>query len=135
MHTVHEFLLFYDGQCPLCCREVAWLRARNRCGKLRLQDIHAPDFDPAIYATSMEALMAEIHGLLPDGRLVKGMDAFYAAYSAVGLGWLMAPTRWPLLKDIFDRLYLWFARHRLRLGALLGRNCQGKSCGMQKSSD
>lgn len=77
--------------------------------------------------------MAEIHGVYPDGRLVKGATAFRAAYRAVGLGWLLAPTGWPLLKPLFDRLYALFARHRLRLGHYFGGNpCQDGRCEIPK---
>lgn len=132
MNSKHEFTLLYDGRCPICRKEVAWLRSRNQQNKLGLQDIHAEDFNPAHYDKSLDELMAEIHGVCADGRLIKGMPVFYAAYSAVGLGWLMAPTRWPLLKPLFDSLYAWFARHRLGLGALFGaKACQDARCSIR----
>ncbi|AMK75349.1 MULTISPECIES: thiol-disulfide oxidoreductase DCC family protein [Methylomonas] len=132
MNTKHEFILLYDGRCPICRKEVAWLRSRNKYNKLGLQDIHAEEFIPKHYGKSLDELMAEIHGLFPDGRLIKGMPVFYAAYSAVGLGWLIAPARWPLLRPLFDSLYAWFARHRLGLGALFGaKTCQVGSCSIR----
>jgi len=42
------------------------------------------------------------------------MEVFRRAYGAVGLGWLLAPSRWPLLGRLFDAAYRWFARNRLR---------------------
>ena len=45
-----------------------------------------------------------------------------------GLGWLVAPTGWPLLRPLFDRLYGGFARHRIGLGRLFGRRCDSGSC-------
>lgn len=124
-----EFTLLYDGQCPICRREVARLRSRNRHARLGLQDIHDAEFDATRYRKTTAELMAEIHGLRPDGTLIKGMEAFRAAYAAVGLGWLLAPTRWPLLKPLFDGLYRIFARHRLRLGSLFGGpDCRNGKC-------
>ncbi|MHC4091525.1 MAG: DCC1-like thiol-disulfide oxidoreductase family protein [Planctomycetota bacterium] len=29
--------------------------------------------------------------------------------------WLLAPTRWPLVKGLADAAYAWFAGNRLRL--------------------
>jgi predicted DCC family thiol-disulfide oxidoreductase YuxK len=111
-----EFTLLYDGGCPLCAREVAMLRRRDRGrGALALVDIAAPDFDPARYGRSYESLMARIHGVLPDGAVIEGMEVFRRAYAAVGLGWLLAPSRWPLFGRAFDAAYRWFARNRLRL--------------------
>jgi predicted DCC family thiol-disulfide oxidoreductase YuxK len=113
--TRPEFTLLYDGDCPLCSREVAMLRRRDRGrGHLALVDIAASDFDPARYGRDRESLMARIHGVRPDGTVVEGMEVFRRAYAAVGLGWLLAPSRWPLVGRAFDAAYGWFARNRLR---------------------
>lgn len=114
-----EFTLLYDGLCPICRREVAWLFVRNKFGRLGFQDINDAGFDPALYGKSLAELMAEIHGVYPDGRIIKGMSVFRATYSAVGLGWLLASTGWPLLKPLFDLLYRLFAKYRLRLARLV----------------
>ena len=66
-------------------------------------DITARGFDPARYGTTRAALMGRMHALAPDGRLLVGMDAIRAAYSAVGLGWLLAPTRLPLVRRLAER--------------------------------
>jgi predicted DCC family thiol-disulfide oxidoreductase YuxK len=73
--------------------------------------------------------MGEIHGVYPDGQIIKGVDVFVATYQAVGLGCIFAPTRWPVLKTLFDTLYLLFARYRLRLGLLFGTSsCRVNKC-------
>ncbi len=41
-----EFKLLYDGDCPFCRREAEWLRRRDRAGRLALENISAPGFDP-----------------------------------------------------------------------------------------
>ena len=108
--------VLYDGDCPLCRREIAMLRRRDPEGRAaRFEDIAAPGFDAFQYGTTHEALMARIHGVLPDGTLVEGVEVFRRMYGAVGLGWLVAPTRWPGLRSLFDFAYRWFARNRLRL--------------------
>lgn len=136
MNGNYDVILFYDGQCPICRKEVAWLRWKNKRGRLALQDIHDPAFDPAIYGKTFDEFMAEIHGLYPDGRLIKGIEVFQAAYLAVGLGWLIAPLGWPLTKPFFAYLYRLFARHRLRLGRLFGANpCVSGTCGITPPLD
>jgi predicted DCC family thiol-disulfide oxidoreductase YuxK len=106
-----------DGACPLCRAEAALLRRldRNR-GRLVLEDIAGPSFEPAGVGRSLDELMGTIHGVLPDGTIVTGMEVFRRAYGAVGLGWLLAPTAWPGLRPLFDRAYRWFARNRLPAG-------------------
>jgi len=107
--------LLYDGECPLCSREIRFLRARD-CGRgrIRFEDIAAPGFDPSRYGLDAHRVMARIHGVLPDGTVVEGVEVFRRAYAAVGLGWLLAPTRWPGLRALADRAYRVFARNRLR---------------------
>lgn len=126
-----EFVFLYDGDCPICQKEVAWLRWKNKQGRLGFQDINAEDFDASMFGKTHDDLMAEIHGIYSDGTIIKGIDVFYAAYKAVGLGWLMAPLRWPLLKPLFETLYRLFARNRLRLGRLLAKQtCEKGNCKM-----
>lgn len=120
-----ELTLLYDGLCPICRKEAAWLKRLNTAKKLAFQDINTTDFNAAQYGISYELLMAEIHAQKANGQLIKGMPVFRALYQAVGLGWLLAPTGWPLLRPLFDWLYLCFAQHRGKLGTFLAR---GKYC-------
>jgi predicted DCC family thiol-disulfide oxidoreductase YuxK len=84
-------------------------------GRIKLVDIAQPGFDPGAYGRTMNDVMGSIHGVTPDGRVVSGPEVFRLAYGAVGWGWLWAPTGWPVLRPIFDRLYRVFARLRLKL--------------------
>ena len=72
------------------------------------------DFDAAAHGTDLATLMARIHGVLPDGTLIEGVEVFRRAYAAAGLGWLVAPTRWPGLRQLSEWAYRVFARNRLR---------------------
>jgi predicted DCC family thiol-disulfide oxidoreductase YuxK len=124
-----ELQILYDGDCPLCSREIAALRRLDRKSRLSLVDIAAPGFDPSRYGLDRAAVMGRIHAALPDGRVVEGMEVFRRAYRAVGLGWLLAPSRWPGLRRLFDAAYRVFARNRLRW---TGR--QEASCGTERCS-
>ena len=121
-----QFEVFYDGDCPLCMKEIGmlqWMDKKN--GNILFTDIAAPDFD-AVGTTglTMDDLMAEIYGRLPSGELVKGMEVFRQLYGAVGLGALFAPTAWRPLRPIFDAIYMGFAKNRLRM---TGR-CSDEGC-------
>jgi predicted DCC family thiol-disulfide oxidoreductase YuxK len=122
------FKLLYDGGCPFCRLEARWLAWWNKRGQLVLEDITAPDFDAAKYGTSHDELMGVMHGVMPDGTLVKKVEAFRQAYRAVGLGWVLAPTGWPLLRPIFDGLYALFARYRVPASRLFGGGCDSGTC-------
>jgi len=122
--------LFYDGACPLCAREARALGRLDRRGRLKLTDFAAPGFDPARAGVPMERLLARIHGRLPDGTIIEGVEVFRKAYEAVGLRLLVAPTRLPGVSWLLDRAYAWFARNRLRL---TGR-CEDGACGRGSST-
>lgn len=125
------FTLLYDSLCPICRREVDWLKRRDRNGRLATIDIAAPGFDPAPLGLSAERVVARLHGIEANGTVVEGMAAMRGAWRAVGLGWLIAPTGWPLLRYLFDGMYLVFARYRVPLGRLFGRraaSCDSDRC-------
>ena len=123
-----RFKVLFDGECPFCLREVRWLQQRNRHGHLAFEDVSSPAFDPARFGSTREELLRVIHGVFPDGRIVRKVEVFRHAYRAVGLGWLIAPTGWPLLRWVFEGFYFLFARYRVPLGRLFGRSCTSGAC-------
>ena len=120
-----SFKLLYDGQCPLCRREVAWLKLHDREGRLATEDISDPAFRAEKYGLTQDAVMGVMHGVMPDGRIVQRVAAIREAYRTVGLGWIVAPLTWPVIGWIADRAYGVFARNRVLLGRLFGRSCDG----------
>ncbi len=120
--TSPVFTILIDGSCVLCRREASLLRRLDQGrGRLRIIDIASPDFDPTQLGTTMAAVMGQIHGVAADGTLVRGMEVFRQAYAAVGQRWLLSWTAWPIVRPIVDRLYLWFARHRVRISTVAAR--------------
>ncbi len=129
MMPMPEFTLLYDGDCPICQKEVAWLKWKNKQGRLGFQDIQVEDFEAHRYGKTYEDLMAEIHGVYPDGQIIRGIDVFVAAYQAVGLGFLVAPLRWRFTRLGFEKLYALFERHRLKLVRLFSKSsCHSGQC-------
>jgi len=106
--------VFYDGDCPLCLREIQMLRwFDRRRRRIRFTDIACPEFQPAETGRTMAQPMAEIHGRLPDGNRIIGVEVFRRLYSASGFGWLVWPTRLPVMRQLADWGYAVFARNRL----------------------
>ena len=108
----YPLTLLYDASCPVCALEMDHLRARNAEGLLQFIDIGTPGFDAAAHGTTIAALNAEIHGVRPDGSLIRGVQVLRLAYGAAGIGWVLRPTGWPVLRPAFDWGYRVFARHR-----------------------
>ena len=116
--------VFYDGACPLCMREIRMLQGRDRSQRIRFVDIAADGFDAASLGLTWKALMDRIHGRLPDGTLVEGVEVVRRLYAAVGFGRLVALTRLPGVRQLLDLAYRVFAKNRLRL---TGR-CEDGAC-------
>ncbi|MES9942651.1 MAG: DUF393 domain-containing protein [Candidatus Thiodiazotropha sp. 6PLUC2] len=108
-----EFL--YDGNCPICSADVARLHKADHHHRLIFIDITEADFNPQEYDRSLETLLARIHARRADGLIVEGPEVFRLSMAAVGLGWLVAPSRWPLLNYATEITYNWFARNRTTL--------------------
>lgn len=119
--------VFYDGDCPLCLREINMLRRWDKKQKIQFTDIVADDFSAESVGITFDQLMSEIYGRLPDGTFIKGVEVFRRLYSAVGFSWLVAPTRLPGISHVMDFGYHIFAKNRLRL---TGR-CDANGCEMK----
>jgi predicted DCC family thiol-disulfide oxidoreductase YuxK len=112
-----QIKLLYDGDCPLCMREVNFLRKKDAGrGLIKFVDIaddnYAPDDNAGI---DFETAMGRIHAIRADGTVIKNVEVFRQIYSVLGIGWLYAPTRWPLIGPLVDKLYDIWADLRLRV--------------------
>jgi predicted DCC family thiol-disulfide oxidoreductase YuxK len=129
MNAHSQTLVFYDGACAMCTAEIELLRRWDRSAKLDLIDIAAPAFDARAWPVSLAAMNAALHVRLPDDTWLTGMAATRHIYRAVGRGWMVAFTGWPLISRVFDRAYAWFAKHRMPISARLGtRRCTDGAC-------
>ena len=129
--------ILYDGGCPLCIREVTFLERRDRQRHadqttLAFVDIDRPDYDPQAHQgiTYREA-MGRIHGVEANGTVLQDLAVFRRAYELVGLGWLYAPTRWPVVGPLAEGAYGLWARLRL---AITGRPSLGQLCAEREGS-
>ena len=122
--TTWTIQVFFDGDCPLCAKEIALLRRADRRERILFTDISSPEFEPSVYGRQLSDFMDEIQGRLPDGTFLTGMEVIRRLYEAVGLGFLTAWTRWPGASQLSDGGYRLFAKNRLRL---TGR-CTPEAC-------
>ena len=107
--------VFYDGDCPLCMREIRMLQRKDRRARIQFTDIAALGFDPTVYGTTQAALMARIRGRRPDGSWIEGVEVFRQLYAAIGWRWAVAVSRLPGISHLLRAGYVLFARNRLRL--------------------
>jgi len=123
--------VFFDGDCPLCMREIRMLRKRDHAQRIQFTDIAAPDFDARLYGVTRAELMAKIRGRLADGTWIEGVEVFRQLWGAVGFRRLVALSRLPLVSHVLRGLYHLFARNRLRL---TGRCGPDGTCALPSSS-
>ncbi len=71
--------VWYDGDCPLCSREIAWLRRLDRRGGIDFVNLAAGGSCPLDRATLLE----RFHAREADGPLVSGAAAFAAMWRAI----------------------------------------------------
>ena len=117
--------VFYDGDCPLCLKEINMLRWMDRKGRIRFTDIANDTFNPHEFGLSMKEFMAEIQGRLPDGKWIVGVEVFRRLYGAVGFGPIVWLSRIPGITHLLEFGYRIFAKHRLRLtGRCKDGNCE-----------
>lgn len=112
--------LLYDGMCPLCLREVKFLQKRDAGrGLITFVDIADDDYRLEDNAgIDFATAMGRIHAIRADGTVVKNVEVFRQTYDVLGIGWIYAITRWPLIGPLVDKLYDLWADWRL---ALTGR--------------
>lgn len=109
--------LLYDGECPLCLREVNFLLKRDAGrGIVRFVDIADPNYQPQDNGgIDFATAMGRIHAVLPDGQVIKNVEVFRRVYEELGMGWLYAITKLPVFGAIADWLYGIWADWRLKL--------------------
>lgn len=109
--------LLYDGDCPLCLREVDFLKKKDQGrGLVQFVDIADDSYVPEEHGgVDYETAMGRIHAVLSDGSVIRNVEVFRRVYDVLGMGWIYAPTRWPLIGRLVDKLYDLWADWRLKL--------------------
>jgi predicted DCC family thiol-disulfide oxidoreductase YuxK len=115
-----QIKLLYDGECPLCLREVNFLQKRDDGrGLVAFVDIADDNYTPQEHGgVDFETAMGRIHAVLPDGTVIKNVEVFRRVYETLGMGWVYAITKLPVIGSVADWLYGIWANWRL---ALTGR--------------
>ena len=76
-----QLIVWHDGACPLCRREIALMRRLDRRGAIHFIDAAGDDASCPI---DRAALLARFHAR-EDGKLLSGAAAFAAMWRAIPL--------------------------------------------------
>ena len=125
MNTTNKFCVpltvYYDKSCPMCATEMHVIQELDWRGRLNLVDCSAPEFEDGEAereGVTREAMMTRMHVRDPEGRWLKGLDAFEAVYASAGLE---IPARFwgsKRLRPVLGRIYPIIARYRQPLSKL-----------------
>lgn len=135
-NSTWKIKLLYDSECPLCMREVNFLKKRdNDRGLVKFVDIADEDYRAEDNGgIDYETAMGRIHAVLPDGSTIKNVEVFRRVYETLGMGWIYAITKIPVIGWLVDRLYEIWADWRLaltgrpNLGAILAERQNRLEC-------
>ena len=106
---MEKVLVWYDGGCPLCRREIALMQRLDRRGAIAFVDVSAGD---ATCPLDRADLLARFHAR-EDGEILSGAAAFAAMWRAIPpLRPLGLAARNPLVLAALERLYRLFLRVR-----------------------
>ena len=108
--------LLYDSECPICMMEVNFLQKRDIHERIRFTDLSDPSYNPAEHGNVQFADgMRKLRAVMPNGRVITGMEVFRETYEAIGLGWVFHLTRMPIIHELADTVYDLWAENRLRI--------------------
>ncbi len=113
-----KVIIWYDGNCPLCTREIALMRRLDWRGAIAFHDVSPAD---AVCPLDRRTLLARFHAS-EDGVILSGAAAFAAMWRAIPL---LKPLGWaarnPVVLRLLERLYMRFLDIRPRLQRALSK--------------
>lgn len=116
-----DVTVWYDGECPLCLREIGLMRRLDTRDAIEFIDVHGGEgcpLDPTV-------LLERFHAREGQKALVSGAAAFAAMWRAIPLlrplG-LLARNR--VILAALEKAYVVFLRYRPRLQRLAGAKVQ-----------
>ena len=121
-----KFIFLFDGGCPLCLRETRFLKKKDSSNKINFIDINNDSYNPSLYKDiSYVEAMSNLHGILENGDIIKGLDVLAYSYELIGLGWVYYPLKIEFLSPLLRLFYQYWAKYRLKI---TGRSNIEKLC-------
>ena len=121
-----KFIFLFDGGCPLCLRETRFLKKKDSSNKINFIDINHDSYNPALFkGISYVEAMSNLHGILENGNIIKGLDVLAYSYELIGLGWVYYPLKIEFLSPLLKLFYQYWAKYRLKI---TGRSKIEKLC-------
>ena len=122
----NKLIFLFDGGCPLCLREINFLKSKDVLNKIDFVDINNVNYNPILFKDiSYAEAMSNLHGILENGNIIKGLDVLAYSYELIGLGWVYYPLKIEFLAPVLRLFYKYWAKYRLKI---TGRSNIEKLC-------
>ena len=122
----NRLVFLFDGGCPLCLRETNFLKKKDILNKINFVDINNDEYDPILFKDiSYSEAMSNLHGILDNGDIIKGLDVLAYSYELIGLGWIYYPLKIQFFSQFLKLFYRYWAKYRLQI---TGRSNIEKLC-------
>lgn len=112
--------VYFDGECPICRREIDLMKLFNRKERLQFIDFSTSSYRAADHGLNPCDLGKVIHARWADGTIITGVDVFGEMWEAIGLRLFAHLSRRPLINALLVKAYAWFAKNRLWLTGKAG---------------
>jgi len=122
--------VLYDGNCRFCRSQIAILRRCDLAGSLRFTSLHDASVADDFPEIGREELLEQMHVVDTRGRARGGAEAVRYLSRRLPLLWPLAVLlHVPGTLPLWNRLYAFIARHRLRIaGTVAAGGCDDGSC-------
>lgn len=113
-------IIFYDGNCPLCNHEMQLLKKHDKNDQITLEDLNATDFVVRYPEINVQNAMSILHAKTESGEMIYGLDVTVQAWAKTDKYKLfnfplVNLLRWPIIRLVADKAYLFFAKHRIKI--------------------
>lgn len=109
-------IVFFDGGCPLCRREIGHYQRLDKAGRVDWQAIHADEAPLKPWRIDWGAAMQRMHVVDAQGTIRSGAWAFVVIWRHLPYYRALGSVLWrmPPVVRLMDRVYDWIAVRRWR---------------------
>ena len=108
MTSTSEPTLYFDGECPLCSKEIEKLK-RSVLEPICFVDVHKAEL-----SKHQKVLFLKKLHLFRNGKVEVGFKANLSLWLATPYGWLFSFFKVPLIFQLGEIIYDFWAKHRFK---------------------
>lgn len=105
--------VFFDGNCPVCSREMEGLKKRNQTGQIVYVSLHSEEeLKKITQEITYPQAMEKIHAIRANGEVLKGIDVLSELYARTDLSLVAIWLQAPVFRQFFQACYAIWAKFR-----------------------